>query len=92
MVIGVPKNVAYSNFPIVMRSSTTHNPTAGFTVSATISKDCGEFASTTNSVVGVANGLYKIDFEQAELNANIVALYLTASGAEPRLILIVTSS
>lgn len=76
----VTKNTALSAFMFVMRNS-AGTPTAGLTVTATRSLDGAAFASCTNSVTEVSNGWYKIDLAAADLNANVVALRFTATGA-----------
>ncbi len=87
---GIKKNVALSSFEFLMRDSTNHAPAASLTVSATISKDGGAFASTTNSVTEVANGIYKISLTQTEMNADKVTLRFTATGADDSFVSIVT--
>lgn len=49
---------------------------ATFIVSRKISKDGAAFVNTTNPVVEVGEGWYKIDLTAAETNADIVALSL----------------
>jgi hypothetical protein len=89
---GIAKNVALSNFEFLMIDSTDHvSAKTGLTVTAQISKDGGAFASCTNSVAEIGSGLYKIDLTQAEMNANIITLKFTATGADQRTITIKTS-
>ncbi len=78
----IKKNVALSNFMFLMTDSTNHQPATGLTVSVQLSKDGAAFAGSTNSVTEVGNGWYKINFTQAEMNADFVALRMTATGAD----------
>jgi len=88
-----PKNVALSNFVFVMIDSTDHiTPKTGLTVTAQIGKDGGALASATNSVTEISNGAYKINWTQAEMNADVILLRLSSTGADDRLIIIKTDS
>lgn len=90
---GVKKNVALASFEFLMIGSSDHvTPKTGLTVTAQISKDGGAFANSTNSVSEVANGIYKISLTQAEMNADVITLKFTATGADQRTITILTSS
>jgi len=90
---GVPKNVALSNFEFLMVDSADHvSPKTGLTVTAQISKDGGSFAACTNSVTEVGNGVYKINLTQTEMNADVITLIFTASGANQTTITFKTSS
>ena len=89
----VPKNVALSYFPVVMYSSTDHvTPLTGLTVSSYISKDGAAFAATSNSAAAISNGIYKINLTQTEMNADVVILRFTATGADDAVIAIKTDS
>ena len=91
--LGITKNVALSNFEFLMVSSSDHlTPTASLTITATISQDGGAFASCSNSVAEVSNGIYKINLTQAEMNADIITLKFTATGADQRTVTIITSN
>lgn len=88
----IRKNQALSNFSFVMISSTDHfTPTAGLTVTAERSIDGGAFASCANAASGVGNGVYKIDLAASDLNGNVITFRFTASGADPRLVTIITT-
>lgn len=90
---GIAKNVALSNFEFLMVDSADHvTPKTGLTITAQITKDGGAFAGCSNSAVEIANGVYKINLTQAEMNADVITLKFTASGADQRTITIVTSS
>lgn len=85
------KNVALSNFPFLMVDATDLNtPETGLTVTATISKDGGAFAACTNAVSEISNGLYKITLTSTEMNADVVILKFTATGAAQRTIVLLT--
>jgi len=89
---GPAKNVALANFSVLMVDDTDHvTPELLASVSATISKDGGAFAASTNSVAEVGNGLYKLNITAAEMNADILTLRFTASGADDRLVTILTT-
>lgn len=90
---GIPKNVALSNFPFLMIDSSDHlSPKTGLTVTAKISKDGGAFAASTNSSAEISHGVYDIDLTQAERNADVSTIKLTAEGADQRTITIVSST
>jgi hypothetical protein len=67
-----------------MYNSTTGGEQTGLTVTSNISKDTGSFASTSNSVVEIANGWYYITLTSTEMNANNIALQMSATGAITR--------
>lgn len=90
---GFAKNVALSNFSFLMVDSTDHvTPKTGLTVTAQISKDGGAFAGCTNSVSEISNGVYKINLTQTEMNADIVTLKFTGSGADQTTIVLKTDA
>lgn len=90
---GIPKNVALSNFEFLMIDSSDHiTPKTGLTVAGTISKDGGAFGALTNSVSEIANGVYKVNITQTEMNADVITLKFTATGADQRTITIKTST
>jgi len=79
----ITKNTALSAFSFIMVSSTDHvTPTTGLTVTATRSLDGAAFEACANAVSEIGSGWYKIDLAAADLNANIVALKFTATGAD----------
>jgi hypothetical protein len=85
------KNVAFSNFVFLMVDATDlSTPETGLTVTAEISKDGGAFAACTNSVSEISGGFYKINLTQTEMNADVVALKLTGTGAAQRSVVIYT--
>ena len=85
------KNVALSNFEFVMLNAATNVPQTGLTVAASRSIDGGAVASCANSVTEVSNGIYKIDLASSDLNGNVITLRFTATGAQDRLITVVTT-
>ncbi len=90
---GVPKNVALSNFMFLMMDSADHiTPKTGLTITATISKDGAAFGPSSNSASEVSSGMYKIDWIQAEMNADIVTFKFTAAGADDRFLTLKMSS
>lgn len=90
---GVPKNVALSNFEFLMLDSSDNiTPKTGETVTTQLSKDGGSFAGSSNSASEVGSGVYKINLTQAEMNADVITLKFTSSGANQRTVTIVTSA
>ena len=90
---GIMKNASLNNFQFVMILSSDHvTPAESKTITATISKDGGAFASCTNSASHVGNGVYKINLTQSEMNADIITLKFAATGCDTRFITLKTSS
>ena len=89
----IKKNTALSAFEFFMVQSSDHVTGAtGLTVTAQRSLDGGAFGNCANAVVEVGSGVYKIDLAAADLNAGVVTLKMTATGADARLITIVTQT
>lgn len=87
----IKKNTAVSNFPFYMVQSADHNtPATGLTVTAERSIDGGAFAACTNSPTEVANGNYKINLSASDTNGTIIILKFTATGADPRIMYLIT--
>jgi hypothetical protein len=86
---GIKKNVALSNFPIVMTSDGI-TPLSGLTVSGFVKQDAGSFAAMTNSIVEVGYGAYRVNLTALEMNADMITLRFTASGAKERQISFLT--
>lgn len=78
----VKKAQALTGFMFVMTDAITHLPKTGLTVSAQISKDAGPFAATANAPTEVGNGVYTINLQATETNANNLALIFSATGAD----------
>ena len=90
---GVAKNVQLANFNFFMVDSTDDiSPKTGLTVTAQISKDGGAFAGCSNSVAEIGNGVYKITLTQAEMNADVITLKFTATGANQTTVTMVTDA
>lgn len=90
---GIKKNTALSNFEILLVSSSDHiTPVTGATVTATRSIDGGAFAACSNSVTEVSGGVYKIDLAASDLNGDVITLKFAATGADSRIITIVTNA
>lgn len=67
-----------------------NTPETGVTVTATISKDGGSFASCTNSVSEISGGWYKITLTATEMTASSIAVKFTGTGCAQRNIAIRT--
>jgi hypothetical protein len=90
---GIKKNTALANFMFLMVDSADHvTPKTGLTVTAERSLDGAAFAGCANSVAEISNGLYKISLATTDLNADTVTLRFTATGADDRVISIVTET
>jgi hypothetical protein len=90
---GIMKNASLPNFEFIMILSSDHvTPAESKTITATISKDGGAFAACTNSASHISGGAYKIDFTQAEMNADIITLKFSATDCDTRWITLKTSS
>jgi hypothetical protein len=80
----VKKAASFAKFSFLMTDSTNHAPATGKTVTATISKDGGAFASLSSgdTVTEIANGIYEIDLNGTDTNANVMVLRFTATGCD----------
>jgi hypothetical protein len=88
----IRKNQALSNFEFLMIDSADHfTPKTGLTITSERSIDGGAFGSCANAATAVGNGIYKIDLATTDLNGNVITLRFTATGADPRLITIITT-
>jgi hypothetical protein len=88
---GIKRNTALSNFMFLMVDSTDHvSGKTGLTVTAQRSLDGASFAACANSVSEVGNGLYRINLVAGDLDADIITLRFTATGADPRVITVIT--
>jgi hypothetical protein len=86
------KNVA-SQGPLyfLMTDNTNHNPDAGLTITATISKDGGALAAPGGTVTAVSNGLYYFSPSQADTNCKFATLRFTAAAADDTWLLFQTT-
>lgn len=90
---GIKKNTALNNFEVLLVSSSDHiSPVTGATVTATRSIDGGAFAACANSVTEVSGGVYKINLAASDLNGDVITLKFSATGADSRIITIVTNA
>lgn len=90
----IKKGVAFAKFMFLMTDSTTHDPATGKTVSVTISKDGGAFGalSSGDTVTEVGNGIYEVDLNATDTNANCFVVRATATGCDPTLDRVFTAS
>lgn len=84
------RNVAFNNFPFPMFDN-AGNLLTSLTVSGLIRQDSGALAALANTPAEVGSGLYDIDLTASEMDATIITLILTAAGARPQIITMVTS-
>lgn len=90
---GFKKNTAATGFQFFMTDSSDHaSGKTGLSITSERSLDGAAFAATTNSATEIGNGWYKITLAAADMNADLVALRFTASGADATNLLIKTSS
>jgi hypothetical protein len=78
----IQKAVAFSNFSFMMYKSGTNTPATGLSVTATRSLDGAAFVTCTNSVSELGNGYYLISLSTSDVNANVVNLRFSATGAD----------
>ena len=90
---GITKNIALNNFTFLMRNSIDHvSGKTGLTVNGQIKKDAGSFNNLTNTPVEVAYGLYVVNLTSTEMNADILTLRFSATGADDTIMEIKTVS
>jgi hypothetical protein len=77
----IKQNAALNGFTFVMTNSTTNAPQTGLTVTAQRSLGGAGFAPCANAVSELSNGVYIINLAAADLNAAVVMLRFTATGA-----------
>lgn len=89
----VKKAAALAKFPFLMTDSTNHSPATGKTVTATISKDGGAFGSLNSgdSVTEIGVGIYEVDLDATDTNANCIILRFTATGCDDTFERIITT-
>lgn len=89
----VKKGAAFNKFSFLMTDSTNHNPATGKTVTVTISKDGGAFASLNSgdTVTEIGNGIYEVDLNATDTNANIIIFRATATACDDTFARIITS-
>lgn len=89
----VRKNQALNNFAFLMVSSTDHvTPKTGLgaAVTAQRSLDGAAFAACANAVAELSNGIYVINLAAGDLNAGVVTLRFSGTGADDTFVNIVT--
>lgn len=87
----ITKNTALSAFEFTMVDDSDHvTGLTGLTITATRSLDGAAFGACANSASEVGSGVYKIDLAAGDLNGNTVTLKFTATGADARIIHIIT--
>ena len=84
------KNTGLANFMFPMFDATTKNPKAGLTVTAERAIDGNPFASCSNGVVELSNGVYRVSLSADDLNGDKIMLRFSATGADDQLIEIIT--
>jgi hypothetical protein len=88
----IKKNTALTTFMFAMFDPTgTPKTGLGAGITATRSLDGASFAACTSAPSEIANGWYLISLSAADLNANVVALHFTATGAVATDVSIVTA-
>lgn len=87
---GIEKNQDLDNFTFLMTDMTSHSPITGLTVHAYRSIDGGSFAFCLNAVSEISNGIYKINLDASDLNGDVITFRFSASGADDRMITIIT--
>lgn len=87
------KNVALSDIPFYMVDETDGvTPETGLSITAEVSKDGGAFASAGGTATEISDGVYQFDATAADMNADVVVLKFTATGARAALVSISTLS
>lgn len=81
-MIEIKQSTASYALVFEMRDSTTNLPKTGLTVTATLSKNGGTFASASGSVTEIGNGLYKVAANSTDSNTlGVLAVFGAATGA-----------
>jgi hypothetical protein len=89
---GIKKNQALNNFVFLMVDANDHvTGKTGLSITATRSLDGGSFAACANAATEIASGLYKINLAASDLNADVVALRFTGTGADATIVKVKTS-
>lgn len=91
--LGVKRGEEIPSFHFVMVDATDHvTPKTGLAVQVQIAKDSGGFVPLVSSVSEVGNGVYVIALSEDETDAKMFTLRMTAAGADPRVLTVVTAS
>ena len=79
-------NTALNNIPIYMvLASDNKTPATGLTPTVTISQDGGAFAAIngSSSIAEVGSGWYRLNLVAADMNAAVIFINVTGTGANP---------
>lgn len=77
----VAKNAAYLLVFPLFDSTTGLLKASASGLAATVSLDGGAFGAATNSVAEISGGYYSLQLTAAEMNAQVIAVKVTATGA-----------
>ena len=89
--IGIPKNIDFPNFEFFMRDVNNINiGKESLSVTALRRIDGTGFVATVNSPSESGNGLYKINFDAADLNGDIITFKFSAPGAFDTIVTFIT--
>jgi hypothetical protein len=89
----IKKNQIHNGFMFAMTDSTSHQFKTGLSFSAGQSQrslDGAAFANTANLPTEVGNGVYTINLNASDTNANNMALLFTNISADPTLLIVLT--
>ena len=90
-LLTIKKDTAYT-FTFPMFDSTNHQLVTGKTVSVSYTIDGGALSATSNSVVEISGGFYKISLLAAETNGTQISLKMTASGCDDQAVTFFTQA
>lgn len=85
-------NTAFSNITFEMYDSTNHNPSAGLTVTGEVSLDGGAYSAVSGTIAEISDGTYQFDADAADMNAALLTLRFSASGADDTFVHIKTAA
>jgi len=93
---GIKKNTALPEFMFSMVDSTDgRTPKTGLTFATGDSKvklDGAAFANIANNPVEVSDGMYVVDLDAADLNGDVCTFKFTGTGADARIITVITNT
>jgi hypothetical protein len=90
---GISKNTALNNFEFFMTDASDDiSGKTGLTITATRSIDGAAFAACTNLASEVSGGVYKINLSASDLNGDVITFKFSGTGANDRLITLVTQT
>ena len=87
---GFAKGVAVTKFMVYMEL-TAGGAATGKTLTVQVAKDGAAFATIADSATEISGGWYEFDLSGTEMNANFVAIKITATATNQRNILIKTT-